>query len=221
MLTAVKADTRHRLMAAANQLFLEHSIDEISISDIHAAADQKNTSAINYHFGGKKGLIMALVEPRLTEINTHRQQRVAQLESTGKPQLRDYVAALVMPQAEQLYIAPDGVVFIRLMAQLVAHPEYDELRSHLMRIDEENNSLAQILSLPQMKKMGEHIWMSRWILVMSLIYHGLADYSRFLQRPPKNMPLPEPETFFEQLVSTICVAIENPTNRTEKRRRKK
>lgn len=185
MVKATKTDTRGRLLAAANQLFLEHSIDDVSISEIHATAGQKNTSAINYHFGGKHGLILALVEPRLDEINRYRQQRIAQLENSGSTAIRDYVAALVMPQAEQLFDSPGGVVFIRLMAQLIAHPAYDELRSRLMQLDDENNPLSRILTSARGNTAGDQIWMSRWVLVMSLLYHGLADYSRLLERPPK------------------------------------
>ena len=89
-----KPGARERLLMAAEQMLTDRNLDQVGIKELHAAANQKNTSAINYHFGGKEGLVLALVKPRLELVNDRRLQRLAQLERSGNTELREHVAAL-------------------------------------------------------------------------------------------------------------------------------
>jgi AcrR family transcriptional regulator len=56
-----KADTRRRLLDAAAALFSERGIDAVSIDAIAEAAD-RTSGAVYAHFGGKDGLLTALLE---------------------------------------------------------------------------------------------------------------------------------------------------------------
>ena len=64
-----RPDTRTRLLDVAEQLFAEHGIDAVSLSQILETAGQRNKSAIYYHFGSKAGLIAAIAErsPGITD----------------------------------------------------------------------------------------------------------------------------------------------------------
>ena len=54
--------TREKLIAAAEQLFAERSIDGVSLRQINSAAGQRNSTALQYHFGGRSGLIRAVLD---------------------------------------------------------------------------------------------------------------------------------------------------------------
>ena len=54
-------------MRAAEKLIAEHGIENVTIRLILAEADQKNTSALQYHFKNLKGLIAAIHEQRSRE----------------------------------------------------------------------------------------------------------------------------------------------------------
>jgi len=56
-----KADTRQRLLDAAADLFAERGIEAVSIDTIAEAAD-RTSGAVYAHFGGKDGLLNALLE---------------------------------------------------------------------------------------------------------------------------------------------------------------
>ncbi len=72
MLTAVDAvavadraehgDTRTRLIQAAIGLYAEQGLDGASLRSIVLASGVRNASAVQYHFGGKAGLVRAAVD---------------------------------------------------------------------------------------------------------------------------------------------------------------
>src|SRR3954452_3941916 len=61
-----KADTRARLIAAAAELFARKGFHAVSAEAVADAAD-RTTGALYNHFGGKDGLLLALVEQWLDE----------------------------------------------------------------------------------------------------------------------------------------------------------
>ena len=56
-----KADTRRRLLDAAAALFAERGIDAVSIDAVAEEAD-RTSGAVYAHFGGKDGLLVALLD---------------------------------------------------------------------------------------------------------------------------------------------------------------
>ena len=61
-----KAETRSRLIAAAADLFARKGFHAVSAEAVADAAD-RTTGALYNHFGGKDGLLLALVEQWLSE----------------------------------------------------------------------------------------------------------------------------------------------------------
>src|SRR5438552_11594715 len=55
------SDTRSRILDVAEELFGEQGLDRVSIRDITRKA-KVNLAAINYHFGSKEDLVVAVFE---------------------------------------------------------------------------------------------------------------------------------------------------------------
>src|SRR5881394_607948 len=91
--------TRIRILEAAEQLFAEFGIEGVSLRQIAAAAGQRNTSAVAYHFGSKAGLVAALYEWRMSPINA---RRLELLGAAGSSTVETCVRGLVMPLADVL-----------------------------------------------------------------------------------------------------------------------
>ncbi|MGZ4694196.1 MAG: TetR/AcrR family transcriptional regulator, partial [Acidimicrobiales bacterium] len=114
--------TREKLIAAAEQLFAERSIDGVSLRQINSAAGQRNSTALQYHFGGRSGLIRAVLDKHRGAIETRRHALLDEYEAAGRPDLRLLAAALVRPVAIELSDPDGGRAYLRIMAQLVNRP---------------------------------------------------------------------------------------------------
>ena len=60
-------DTKTRLLNHAEKMFAEDGVFAVTNRQITEAAGQKNESALNYHFGTRNELIIALLSRR--EVN--------------------------------------------------------------------------------------------------------------------------------------------------------
>lgn len=63
-----RSDTRDRLLAAAAELFAERGVDNTSIGAIAESAD-RTSGAIYDHFGGKDGLLLALLDSWVVDLS--------------------------------------------------------------------------------------------------------------------------------------------------------
>ena len=76
------ADTKTRILEAAERLFAERGIDAASMRDIATQA-HVNLAAANYHFGGKENLVQAVVARRFAPITQRRMALLDQAEASG------------------------------------------------------------------------------------------------------------------------------------------
>jgi AcrR family transcriptional regulator len=95
---------RSALIATAERLFAERGLEGVSLRDVSAAAGQRNHSAAQYHFGGRDGLIAAVVDARMSIINERRHVRFAAISDAGRDgDLRSLVEVLVAPTVEVVH----------------------------------------------------------------------------------------------------------------------
>ena len=66
-------DSRHTILVAAEKMFADYGLHGASLRQISEAAGQKNTSAIQYHFGSRDRLVEAVFALRMAVINPRRQ----------------------------------------------------------------------------------------------------------------------------------------------------
>lgn len=85
-------------MRAAEKLIAQGGVENVSIRDIMAAAEQKNESALQYHFKNLTGLLDAIHEQRALEVQARRAEALAQLlDNTTEPTLRQLCLLMVDP----------------------------------------------------------------------------------------------------------------------------
>jgi AcrR family transcriptional regulator len=114
-------DVRTRLLLAAESLIAERGLEGVSLREITAAAAAGNASAVQYHFGGRAGLIEAVVERHHPSVEARRHALLDQYDADGSSQLRTLAGALVRPLAAEL--AEDGGPgYLQLMADLATRP---------------------------------------------------------------------------------------------------
>lgn len=91
-------DKKLRLLVAAESLFAEKPIESVSLREIAIKAGNGNNNAVQYHFGGKPGLIQALFAWRVAQMEAPRAAAYAEIRAQGRdPDLADLVRILCLP----------------------------------------------------------------------------------------------------------------------------
>ncbi|MCX7960582.1 MAG: TetR family transcriptional regulator [Burkholderiales bacterium] len=126
-LRAVKppADTRSRILDAAEALFMQHGFEGTSMRMITARANV-NLAAVNYHFGSKHALVEAVFRRRLDPMNAARIAALDRLENEARG------AALAPEAIIRAFVAPSlrlledaqggGRNFVRLLGRAYTEP---------------------------------------------------------------------------------------------------
>ena len=122
---ATSADTKTRILDAAEHLFMEHGFEATSLRSLTAAASV-NLAAVNYHFGSKEELFQAVLTRRLDPMNHERIALLEKLEreTPGRPlSCEKILFAMLIPA---LRLARDekrgGKNFLRLLGRAYADP---------------------------------------------------------------------------------------------------
>lgn len=135
MSLAAEADTRSRILDAAEALFMAHGLEATTLRQITAVA-KANLAAVNYHFGSKDALIEAVFRRRINVLNEECLHALDRLEAAAgadpvRPsQIVDafFGAALRLAADEE----HGGANFMRLLSRTYTEPT-ESIRSFLAR----------------------------------------------------------------------------------------
>jgi len=112
------ADTRERLLDAAEQIFAELGFEGASMRAVTQAAGA-SVSAANYHFGSKEALLHETLLRRVGPLNERRLARLDALEEAakGRPlELETIVEAFLRPVFEEHAASDDATARFRQVA---------------------------------------------------------------------------------------------------------
>jgi AcrR family transcriptional regulator len=123
--------TQRQLITAAETLFAERGVDAVSLREITMAAGVRNTTALQYHFGDRDGLLRAVMRKHHPDVEVRRHALLDEYERfpASAQDLRELVAAFVRPPATKLADRDGGRAFLRITAQLVNRPDVDPIAS--------------------------------------------------------------------------------------------
>ena len=121
--TTDHADTKSRILDAAEQLFANNGIDATSLRSIIAEAGV-NLAAVHYHFGSKEQLLRSVLGRRLRPIN---EQRLAALAEAEQEAANEPIAVGKLVEiffAPMVELAEAKWVFGILLGRVLAEPEF-------------------------------------------------------------------------------------------------
>lgn len=205
--------TRTRLISVAEALFASRSIENVSLNEVSKAAGQKNSSACQYHFGDKQGLLQVILDRHVAGITAAREVLLNRLEESESPSgLRSLVNAFVQPIAAKLDDADGGRAFIRINAQLIAlhtmsvhGTPASPLR--LARSDRFVQALRQAL---RSTYLPETVARQRLLLAAVLVFHGLDDHVRMLETGSADRLESNTRLFIANLEDSITALLSAP-----------
>jgi AcrR family transcriptional regulator len=207
------------MMVAAERLFAERGIGEVSLREIGAAAGQRNHGAAQYHFGTKQGLVEAIVAWRMAPLNDRRLELLEALDREGRgADRRALLEALIAPFVESL-VQP-GTHWARFLAQALsaaglgfpaalARPEMRGLAEVFRRLA---SSLAPLPAVLRDE---------RQTLVGTLVVNAVASWERRIGAESRDsVPLPLlAANLIDAAAGLLDAPVSDATRRVLRRRR--
>jgi AcrR family transcriptional regulator len=203
----------------AERLYAENGIDAVSMREIARAANQKNNSALLYHFGSKEALINAILDHRMKEIDALRNGYMDEADVQNRTDLRAAVEALVMPLAQGLVEAQTHNYYNRFLAAAQNHPELDlaaQGREDLLRGFRRVYAMLD-RTLPQIPPA---LLRQRYLTSVALITFSLADFERIQVRRVRQSRLFDMSRAVENLIDMVAGALAAPISDQVRRRMK-
>lgn len=114
--------TQERLLDSAEALFAEHGISGTPTRAILRAADQRNESALQYHFGGREGLIEALYRRRGRQVDGERERMLAEIDPDSDLDLRRVCEVALLPPVRLARRDRSFIGFLKIIGQLAFAP---------------------------------------------------------------------------------------------------
>ncbi len=98
---APRMDGKTKLILAAEKLFARGGIEGVSLREISAAAGQGNHHAVQYHFRSREGLVQAIFDFRMRQMEHRRAEMLDAAEAAGRLEdVRTIVEIIFLPQLE-------------------------------------------------------------------------------------------------------------------------
>jgi AcrR family transcriptional regulator len=193
--------TRQQLITAAETLFADRTIDSVSLREINTAAGQRNSSALQYHFGDRAGLLRAVLSPHYHEVELRRHAMLDEYESSAADDLRALVAAFVRPAASKLADPDGGRAYLRITAQLVNRPDFVPVPPGQERRNDSTERWRRLIAplIPDVARDRLH----RRFTAIRLTYVELARRAEF---PPGH----DDRLFTSHLIDLVTAIIETP-----------
>ncbi len=203
---AVDWSAKGRILRAAEALFADKGLESTSLREVALAAGQKNTNAVQYHFGSKEGLLKAIWQRHAEGIEARRAGLLAEAEVAGALGLQAVVRMLVAPVVDKLDDPDGGEHYLLIMSQLVSHPQQNILAIF--------DGLPEPSGVALMKRLGKHAvhlgeadTQLRLLFVTGLLFHGIADYIRLRKANSPMVSNVTADNLKENLVRTLSAVV--------------
>lgn len=97
-MTASTLNTRERLICAAEKLFGEYGVNGVSLREIAAMAGNRNNNAVQYHFQTKEGIVHAISQYRVIQMESVRNEMIEKAFQQGREKdLKTLLEILLLP----------------------------------------------------------------------------------------------------------------------------
>jgi len=193
--------THERIILAAEKLFAQFGIGNVSLRDIAAAAGQKNKIAVQYHFGDRENLLRQIVAYRIGSHATLIKRSELRLRNENVPitpydVVKDYCDFLMEHMAEGNYFLPFLCRF------MIERGGLEDMRAIVSPDVVKFLRIAVNEALPELT---EEIIDRRWTVLKSSIVYSLANYRTMAERGELKQPMDE---MIEDLIRFLVGGLE-------------
>ena len=173
------AITRDAILNAAERLFVENGVSATSKRQVTEAAGQSNNAAVDYHFGSWSGLVQAVLERHVVDVEQRRERMLADLPQ--RPDLHELVRCMVQPFTDHLAALPQPSWYARLSLQVLVDPQWTQLAGPLLEESLTMRAAAE-LAFRQLPDLSEEVRQERIHMGRLLALHMCAERERAVEQ---------------------------------------
>lgn len=166
---------REKLLDTAERLFARRGCEAVSLREINTAAGVSQ-GVLHYQFGGREGLLDALLARRFPALHAEREKLLAELRARpGDPSVRELVVVIILPLANLvLQRGRLGQRFLRVLAYL-SMERNPELQRYLAA--RQGNFTREIIELLQaaLPRYSREEVVDRLLIMSFSMYRAVAD----------------------------------------------
>jgi AcrR family transcriptional regulator len=189
-------ETRRQIVDAAEALFAEHGVDNVTLLDIARASEQKNRNAPQYHFGDKAGLINAVLNKHSDLISVRRKAMIDALTEKDSPSLRELADAYVLPLALHIDSTENSLAYLLINCQLMTSQSFAALTAertgHYPEVRQLMKMIHRVMGTGNRKQQE-----FKQQLVQTMVFHGLAGFYASGERKHS-----------KAFIETLCASVE-------------
>lgn len=209
-MTARAERTRARILDAAELLYAERGVDGVSLREIRIASGQRNSSAMQYHFGDADGVLRALTERHMPRLGGLAERWRGELVVTGTPPgPTTLLEIMVRPWTDYISHGPGERAWIRIAAEMSARPErmWDDFAQHSPPVlVEVGAALLDELTAP----LGDRLALDRLARVNLAALHLCADRARQADHATSELLLLPHQEWADDVVAISVAALLAP-----------
>jgi AcrR family transcriptional regulator len=198
-------DAKTRLILTGERLFAQAGIQGVSMREIASKAGQGNHFAVQYHFGSREGLVQAIFDFRMQQMEPTRGAMITKLEARGH--MRDARSILEVILLPQLHL--DGGTnrsYGTFLSQYLLYGDWDEFGQFGSEAPPQLHRALDLLRA-RVDYLPAHVAQRRLVNVSLMFLNLLVRHSRMESHE-------FPETFdhaledtMEQIVMAMCLPL--------------
>ena len=188
-------------------MFARHGIEGVSLNTITRAARQSNRNAIQYHFGGKNGLVQAIFDKHAPSLAQRRADLIDEMAAHKLPTEMIVAKAMVQPLVEKLEEPDGGEAYIHISAELITANTlgYQAPEKHHLQLVRESKIAS--FTAQQLGHLPKAIIEQRILLMNILAYHGVSDHARVRKMKQYQSMSAQTEFMASNLVDSIMALL--------------
>lgn len=171
---AATRDVKTHMISIAERMFSERGLDGVSMRDVASAAGQRNNSAVQYHFGSRHGLIVAVLRRRMTAIHAERLIRLQDADETGLgSDVPTLLRVLLEPFVDSIRQSPETTHYGRFLAKVgpLVGPTIPEITERRIPSDDVVVRLIGVLNHVPKRTAFERIDLAMQMFIGALAVH--------------------------------------------------
>lgn len=201
--------TREQLVDAAAREFAEHGVQAASLVEITRRAGQRNRGAVHYHFGGRDGLLVAVLEEHATFLAEREGELLALAKTGPADDVAAVVEAIVRPAVELAETGVRGRDYLAIMGELVEQDPGDLSAEVSEALQRTGGFEVYAVLAERLPAMDAALLAERFALTTGFILGSVARRARSGERPTR--PQLSSERFVANLVTMAAAMLSAPT----------